>query len=270
MMRTKSPTVADTSRDEDTGPSASNTVAPMPRPDQALLRDEDAGPSASNTVAPMPRPDLALLPPSTADAEPFEPFIRPLPLGVISPMPGLGTDTIPTIADLTVWSENLELQCPPNEGNSDDEEAFSRAFAVEKRFEVVTAKATKKATSLRTGPSASRKAAPSTTRSMSASRNTRIVADDEGVDGARIVADDEDDTHLPGAGWLVMDQGDSATEGDNGGVIDENQEYDVLKLPTNIVRRDMLLYIVGPYEADLEARIQFKVCFLTVISHTSC
>jgi hypothetical protein len=48
-----------------------------------------------------------------------------MPLGVL---PELSTD----IVHLVAWAENLKLQGPLNEGDSDDEEAFSQAFSIDK------------------------------------------------------------------------------------------------------------------------------------------
>jgi hypothetical protein len=60
----------------------------------------------------------------------------------------------------------------------------------------------------------------------------------------------------------------STNEGDDGNPINnESQEYDILKLPTNIVQRDMLLYIVRPYEEHLDAEAQFNICHFHIISN---
>ena len=48
-------------------------------------------------------------------------------------MPGLNADIVPPATDLEVWVQDLGLQYPPNEGDSDEEEVFSKTFAVDKQ-----------------------------------------------------------------------------------------------------------------------------------------
>lgn len=185
-------------------------------------------------------------------------------------MPGLNVDSMPTAAGLQAWVKDVELQCPCDEGDTNDEEAFSQAFSITKRFEIIKVKAamkkkikakvaTKKSVAVVTAEP-SRSSSPPTA-SMSTPRNeTMSVVSASRTDGntGSVIDEGIDIEQPPGAMWLInINEPQSGSIGNN--LFDESQEHNVLKLPTNIVHRDMLLHIVGPYEAELDAHAQFKV-----------
>jgi len=104
-----------------------------------------------------------------------------------------------------------------------------------------------------------RRGTPMVMRSESVANTNGDVGDLDGM------ADKEDgeDEWLPGTSWLNID--DELELGASDNAIDESQKYDVLKLPTNIMCKDMLLYIIGTYEVELGAFAQFKVCHLDIV-----
>lgn len=164
----------------------------------------------------------------SANAQPFESYIDRHTLGAPSPIPGLESDSIPSPDELARWADHLGLQCPPDEGDTDEEEELARTFRVSTRLEITQAKSIAKKTATKTSiPASSAPAAP--------------TANPEASDASS---------------WLFGNTDSLPPTSDD----DEKYEYDILKLPAAMVRRDMLLYIVGPYEEHRAATAQFKVC----------
>lgn len=144
---------------------------------------------------------------------------------------GADGNTIPNVDAIKSWVRQLETAIPMDEGDSDEEEAIERDLRAREPLELRDAK--KKA-----GLNKRKRVDP-------APRVKRPNPEPLG---------DEGDAKEGSPEWFEED--DNAPAPDN---TEESDEQDVLQLPANLVRRDLLLHVVGIYEEDRKANHQHEV-----------
>jgi hypothetical protein len=185
----------------------------------------------------------------SVDAPTFTPTLHSLPLGQVPVLPGLQSETVPDRDEIESWANDLALQCPLDEGDSDDEYTLHSSLSRHSRWEIINAKSQQNPHDM-----------PISERVQGKQRAELVPTDPRRVRPQPIVddIDDADGDDTTTSSWLQLEPVDkqSGNEGGN----PEEHEYNVLQIPAKFVRRDMLLHIVGPFEEDLQAKLQFEVC----------
>jgi hypothetical protein len=172
-------------------------------------------------------------------------------------LPGLQSETVPDHDEIESWVNDLALHCPLNKGDSNDEYTLHSSLSRHSCWEITNAKS-----QLNSHVNKNPHNMPISEKAQSKqSQRAELVPTDPRWVQPQPIVDDIDDTDsndISTSFWLQLEPVDKQS-GNEGGDPEEH-EYDVLQIPAKFVCRDMLLHIVGPFEEDLQVKLQFEVC----------